>query len=74
MDNTKVSAKQRELKALKNSYESIIRNMQTISNELLDCYPYFESKEELNTLINLAQDFKNKAVVESNNILAKMLK
>lgn len=74
MNNTKNTTKQRELKALKNSYESIIRNMQTLSNELLDCYPYFESKEELNTLINLVQDFKNKAVVESNDILAKMLK
>ena len=74
MDDTKVSTKQRELKALKNSYESIIRNMQNLSNELLDCYPYFESKEELNTLIKLLQDFKNKAVTESNNILAKMLK
>ena len=65
--------KLRELKAIKNSYDCIIKNMNVLMNDLIECYSGFTEKEELNNLINICQDFNNKAVTESNKLLIKML-
>ena len=73
MENTKNAKELRELKAMKNNYDSIIKNMNVVIKTVLDVYPEFENKEILNTFINMIQDFSNKAVTESNNILIKML-
>lgn len=65
--------KLRELKAIKNSYDIIIHNMNTLLSTLVETYGDFESKEELNKLIEIAQNFNSASVTESNNIIIKML-
>ena len=65
--------KLRELKAIKNSYDCIVKNMNVLMNDLIEYYSGFTEKEELNNLINICQDFNNKAVTESNKLLIKML-
>lgn len=65
--------KEKELKAIKNSYDIITKNMNNLLNDILSVYADFTKKEELNNLINICQDFNSKAVTESNNILIKLL-
>ena len=65
--------KEKELKAIKNSYDIITKNMNILLNDLLSFYADFTEKEELNNLINICQDFNSKAVTGSNNIIIKLL-
>ena len=65
--------KEKELRAIKNSYDIITKNMNVLLNDLLSVYADFTEKEELNNLINICQDFNSKAVTGSNNIIIKLL-
>lgn len=65
--------KEKELKAIKNSYDIITKNMNILLNDLLSVYADFTEKEELNNLINICQDFNSNAVTRSNNIIIKLL-
>lgn len=62
-----------ELKIISNCYDSLTQYMNILLGHTLDVYAKFESKEEINKLVEIEKDFRNVVVTENNNIITKIL-